>query len=84
MEHAKLDISLKMKNKKYLLDTNVLIDFMDGVPEVVDHVLHVGTKQCCISVISLHTLMVFGLTTSGHCLPQYHSRITSAKLIKII
>ena len=56
MEHAKLDISLKMKNKKYLLDTNVLIDFMDGVPEVVDHVLHVGTKQCCISVISLHEL----------------------------
>lgn len=34
MEHAKSDTSLKMKNKKYLLDTNVLIDIMDGVPEV--------------------------------------------------
>ena len=29
---------------------------MDGVQEVVGHVLHVGTKQCCISVISLHEL----------------------------
>lgn len=40
MEHAKSDTSLKMKNKKYLLDTNVLIDFMDGVPEVVELNLH--------------------------------------------
>ena len=45
-----------MKSKKYLLDTNVLIDFLDGVPSVVEHVLNVGTKKCCISVISLHEL----------------------------
>lgn len=45
-----------MKNKQYLLDTNILIDFMDGVPAVIEHVLRVGTQQCCISVISLHEL----------------------------
>ena len=45
-----------MKNKQYLLDTNVLIDFLDGVPAVVEHILKVGTRQCCISVISLHEL----------------------------
>ena len=45
-----------MKNKQYLLDTNILIDFLDGVPSVVEHVLKVGTQQCCISVISLHEL----------------------------
>ena len=45
-----------MKDKKYLLDTNILIDFMDGVPSVIEHVLQVGTWQCCISVISLHEL----------------------------
>ena len=32
-----------MKNKQYLLDTNILIDFMEGVPAVVEHVLQVGT-----------------------------------------
>ena len=46
----------KMDNIKYLLDTNTLIDFMDGIPSVVDNVLKVGTRQCCISVISLHEL----------------------------
>ena len=40
-----------MKNKQYLLDTNILIDFMDDVPAVVEHVLQVGTQQCCMSVI---------------------------------
>lgn len=45
-----------MKNKQYLLDTNILIDFMEGVPAVVKHVLQVGTQQCCMSVISLYEL----------------------------
>ena len=45
-----------MKNRQYLLDTNILIDFLDGVPSVVEHVLKVGTLQCCISVISMHEL----------------------------
>ena len=45
-----------MGNVKYLLDTNILIDFMGGTPSVVEHVLKVGIRQCCISVISLHEL----------------------------
>lgn len=53
-----------MKNKQYLLDTNILIDFMEDVPAVVEHVLQVGTKQCCMSVISLHELY-FGAYLAG-------------------
>ena len=45
-----------MKNRQYLLDTNVLIEFLDGTPSVVQHVLEVGASKCCISVISLHEL----------------------------
>lgn len=45
-----------MKTKQYLLDTNILIDFLNEAPSVVKHILHVGTQQCCISVISLHEL----------------------------
>ena len=45
-----------MTEKKYLLDTNILIDFLDEAPSVVEHVLSVGTQRCCISVISLHEL----------------------------
>ena len=44
------------ENRKYLLDTNTLIDFLNEVPTVVNHILEVGTHQCCISVISLHEL----------------------------
>jgi tRNA(fMet)-specific endonuclease VapC len=47
---------MKTKNKKYLLDTNILIDFMSGIPAVIENVLKAGTKQCCMSVISLHEL----------------------------
>lgn len=45
-----------MTNKKYLLDTNILIDFLNEVPSVVEKIILVGTRQCCISVISLHEL----------------------------
>ncbi len=41
---------------KYLLDTNILIDFLNEVPSVVEHVLLTGTHRCYISVISLHEL----------------------------
>ena len=47
---------MKTHNKKYLLDTNILIDFMSGIPAVTENVLKVGTLQCCMSVISLHEL----------------------------
>lgn len=43
-------------NKRYLLDTNILIDFLDGVPSAVKQILKIGTQQCCMSVISLHEL----------------------------
>ena len=45
-----------MTNKRYLLDTNILIDFVKEVPSVVEKILQVGTHQCCMSVISLHEL----------------------------
>ena len=45
-----------MTNKQYLLDTNILIDFVKEVPSVVEEILQVGTHQCCMSVISLHEL----------------------------
>ena len=43
-------------NKNYLLDTNILIEFLEENPSVVEHVLKVGSRQCCMSVISLHEL----------------------------
>jgi len=43
-------------NKKYLLDTNILIEFLEETPSVVEHVLKVGSRQCCMSVVSLHEL----------------------------
>lgn len=45
-----------MENKQYLLDTNILIEFMNGNSVVADHILRVGTEHCCMSVISLHEL----------------------------
>ena len=62
-----------MNNKKYLLDTNILIDFMEGVPAVVEHVLQVGTQQCCMSVISLHELY-FGAHLAREKKEEYYDR----------
>lgn len=45
-----------MKNKQYLLDTNILIEFMCGTPSVVQKIVQTGFNRCCISVISLHEL----------------------------
>lgn len=45
-----------MENKQYLLDTNILIEFMDGNPSVVEHILNAGIDHCCMSVVSLHEL----------------------------
>ena len=45
-----------MDNKQYLLDTNILIEFINGNPSVVEKVLRVGVDLCCMSVISLHEL----------------------------
>ena len=62
-----------MKNKQYLLDTNILIDFMDGAPAVVSHVLQVGTQRCCMSVISLHELY-FGAYLAKERKAEYYDR----------
>ncbi|MCR5850628.1 MAG: hypothetical protein K6G92_07940 [Bacteroidaceae bacterium] len=32
-----------MENKQYLLDTNILIEFVHGNSAVVEHILKVGT-----------------------------------------
>jgi tRNA(fMet)-specific endonuclease VapC len=62
-----------MENKQYLLDTNILIDFMDDVPAVVERVLQIGTRQCCLSVISLHELY-FGAYLAGERNKKFYDR----------
>ena len=47
---------MPVKNKQYLLDTNILIDILNGNPEVMEKLTHVGTQKCCMSTISLHEL----------------------------
>ena len=45
-----------MKNKQYLLDTNILIEFMCGTPSVVNKIIQIGFDKCCTSVVSVHEL----------------------------
>ena len=45
-----------MKNKQYLLDTNILIEFMCGTPSVVNKIIQIGFDKCCTSVLSMHEL----------------------------
>ena len=45
-----------MENKKYLLDTNILIEFLNGNDSVVEHIIKAGTRSCCMSAVSLHEL----------------------------
>ena len=47
---------MQMKNKQYLLDTNILIEFMCGTPSVVDKIIQIGFDKCCTSVLSMHEL----------------------------
>ncbi len=60
-----------MTNKRYLLDTNILIDFLKEIPSVVEKILQVGTDQCCISVISLHELY-FGAQLAREKKQEYY------------
>ena len=41
---------------KYLLDTNVIIDFLSGVPEVVSHLREATLQECCMTGITLYEL----------------------------
>lgn len=61
------------RNKQYLLDTNILIDFLNEVPSVVEHILQVGTHKCFISVISLHELYI-GAYLAGEKKAEYFKR----------
>lgn len=45
-----------MKPKKYLLDTNVLIELMAGNPTITRKAIDTGLENCCMSAISLHEL----------------------------
>ena len=45
-----------MKNRQYLLDTNILIEFMNNNPVIFNKILSVGFDKCCMSAISLHEL----------------------------
>ena len=60
-------------NKKYLLDTNILIEFLEETPSVVEHVLRVGSHQCCMSVISLHELY-YGAYLAKEKNTEYYDR----------
>ena len=62
-----------MKTKQYLLDTNILIDFIKEVPSVVEHILQVGTHRCCMSVIFLHELYI-GAYLAGEKKEEYYAR----------
>ena len=39
------------ENRRYLLDTNVLIEIIHGNRTVINHVLAVGTKACAVSLL---------------------------------
>lgn len=61
------------KTKQYLLDTNILIDFLKEVPSVVEHILQVGTHRCFISVISMHELY-YGACLAREKNEEYYKR----------
>ena len=46
-----------MKKRNYILDTNILIELIRENPQVIEHLRKVGTKRCCISVISVQELL---------------------------
>ena len=72
-----------MENKQYLLDTNILIEFMDGNPSVVEHVLSTGIDHCCMSVVSLH-VTIQTLVLIGQMLEKYYyqKRIRRISLLR--
>jgi len=45
-----------MKNKQYLLDTNILIELMSGNPIIINKLMSIGFERCCMSAISMHEL----------------------------
>ena len=47
---------MEKKSKKYLLDTNILIEFMCDNSVVAQKIVEVGFDRCFMSVISLHEI----------------------------
>ena len=45
-----------MENKQYLLDTNILIEFVHGNRSVIERIMQAGFDHCCMSVVSLQEL----------------------------
>ena len=62
-----------MKNKQYLLDTNILIEFMKGNSAFVGHILKAGTEHCCMSVVSLQELY-FGAYKAKEKKQEYYEK----------
>ena len=54
-----------MKNKQYLLDTNILIELMSGNPIIINKLLSIGFERCCMSAISLHDFIMVLLMPIG-------------------
>ena len=45
-----------MENKQYLLDTNILIEFIHGNRTIINRIMEAGFDRCCMSVVSLQEL----------------------------
>lgn len=45
-----------MENKEYLLDTNILIEFVHGNRAIINRIMQAGFDRCCMSVVSLQEL----------------------------
>jgi tRNA(fMet)-specific endonuclease VapC len=50
-------ISKKMSKRKYLLDTNICIFFLQGKYGIKEKIQKVGRKNCCISEITIAELL---------------------------
>lgn len=66
---------------KYMLDTNVCIDYMRGTDiGVIEHILKSGNNELCISSITLSELL-FGVNKSSN--PQRNRGVLYSLLTKI-
>lgn len=45
-----------MENKQFLLDTNILIEFVHGNRAIINRIMQAGFDRCCMSVVSLQEL----------------------------
>ena len=62
----------------YLLDTNILIEFMHGNTRVIERIVDAGISKCSISIISIYELF-FG----AHHAPKKYKEQELARVEKI-